>query len=142
MCIIIDANVANEFASESLDAIPVLKRVVAKKLKIVCGGRLKAEWHRTKLRRMYQQLVLAGSLVEYTEEQTQLGIEQISTQNIKSDDPHVLGLARVSGARILFSKDVKLHDDFKNMEILPGKGKIYQNAAHVHVLNEGICHCH
>ncbi|MDD9979746.1 MAG: hypothetical protein OXU81_00025 [Gammaproteobacteria bacterium] len=43
-----------------------------------------------------------------------------------SDDEHVVALALVSGARLLYTNDAALIDDFKNREIVrrPG-GKIY-----------------
>lgn len=143
MCIIIDANVANEFATGSENATPVLVRLTKGKLKLVAGGKLKVEWQRTKLGRLYQQLLLSGTLVEYSERQTEEALATIRSEDLRSDDPHVLALARASGARILFSRDERLHDDFKNRRILPGeKGKIYQCKDHVHVLDEGACACH
>ena len=44
----------------------------------------------------------------------------------RSDDEHVLALARVSGARLLFTNDRALQDDFKDRIILGGtRGRIY-----------------
>ena len=55
----------------------------------------------------------------------------------KSDDPHVIALARISGARILCSHDKTLHKDFKNEELVSNpKGRIYQNAKHVPLLRK------
>lgn len=99
MCIIIDANVANEFAAGSENALPVLDRLAKKRLKLVAGGKLKVEWQRTRLGKLYQQLLLSGTLIEYSEEQTSLALRSISIEMLRSDDPHVLALARVSGAR-------------------------------------------
>ena len=44
----------------------------------------------------------------------------------ESDDPHVLALAKLTGARLLFSRDDALIQDFQNNKILnqPG-GKVY-----------------
>ena len=48
------------------------------------------------------------------------------TGNLRSDDPHVIALAQVSGARLLYTKDKKLRRDFKDKEILDNpRGKIY-----------------
>lgn len=41
----------------------------------------------------------------------------------KSDDPHILALAMVSGARLLYSNDKNLHKDFK--KLLAKRGKVY-----------------
>ena len=43
----------------------------------------------------------------------------------ESDDPHILGLALVSGARLLYSNDKDLHKDFKSRELLSIRGKVY-----------------
>lgn len=46
--------------------------------------------------------------------------------SLRSDDPHVIALAQVSGARLLYTKDEDLRQDFKNKEILDNpRGKIY-----------------
>ncbi len=53
----------------------------------------------------------------------------------RSDDPHVIALARVSGARVVCTEDQALQTDFKNRDLVPApKGKIYKNANHAHVL--------
>ena len=43
--------------------------------------------------------------------------EQIQSEGaIRSDDPHVIALAQVSGARLLYSNDGNLQQDFKRQE--------------------------
>ena len=124
MCIIVDANVANEFVAKSADAMPVLDKIVHGNLKMVCDHDLKMEWMRTRLGKLYQQLQLAGRVLEYSVDQTKAEIMIVKKLAIKSDDPHIIALARVSGARILFSRDVKLHEDFKSLILVPNpKGK-------------------
>ena len=51
----------------------------------------------------------------------------LQSRNIcKSNDDHVLALAIVSGARLLFTNDNALQDDFRNLQILPGiRGRVY-----------------
>ena len=60
----------------------------------------------------------------------QTGLRQATT--LRSNDPHVLALAIVSGARLLYSNDRKLHKDFKNPAILGhGGGRvIYSSVEH------------
>ena len=44
----------------------------------------------------------------------------------ESDDPHVLALAKLTGARLLFSRDDALIQDFQNNRILnQPRGKVY-----------------
>ena len=52
--------------------------------------------------------------------------EEVTARNIRSDDPHILALARISGARLLFTNDHALQQDFQNREIITGtRGRIY-----------------
>lgn len=142
MCIIIDANVASELAGPSNDAKPIFDMVLNKKMSIVCGGELKKEIEKTRLRKLYRQLVLAGSLIEYSNDQLNPLVRDLRSQRLASNDSHVIALAMASGARILFSRDVKLHQDFKNRNILNNpRGKIYQSARHSEVLRDGVCRC-
>lgn len=54
-----------------------------------------------------------------------------STGLCLSDDPHIVALARVSGARVLCSNDDALCADFKNPRLLAKpRGKIYRYAEH------------
>ncbi len=54
-----------------------------------------------------------------------------------SDDPHVLALAQETGARLLYSNDGDLQDDFRNREIIGGvRGKIYPNTGYREFLND------
>ena len=56
----------------------------------------------------------------------------------KSDDEHVLALALVSGARLLYTNDPALIDDFGNREIVASpRGKIYTTAR-----NAGVTDAH
>ena len=49
----------------------------------------------------------------------------------KSNDTHVLALAIVSGARLLYTNDNLLMDDFRNRNVVPGpRGSIYTTRDH------------
>ena len=57
--------------------------------------------------------------------------------NCLSDDPHILALARHIGARLLYSNDQALRDDFTNRAIIGGvRGKIYPNTGYQEFLND------
>lgn len=46
--------------------------------------------------------------------------------SLTSNDPHVIALADVSGARILYSNDENLRDDFRNSVLVSSpRGKLY-----------------
>ncbi len=59
-------------------------------------------------------------------------VKKLETQAVyQSDDSHVLALALVSGARLLFSNDQLLQKDFKNPKIInsgKGRGRVYSTA--------------
>ena len=57
----------------------------------------------------------------------------------RSDDVHVLALARASGARLLFSQDKNLAQDFKNRACLEPTGSVYKKRAHVRLLDTAVC---
>ena len=43
-----------------------------------------------------------------------------------SDDPHVLAIAQISGARLLYTNDTDLQDDFDNRDLIGDpRGKVY-----------------
>ena len=44
----------------------------------------------------------------------------------KSNDEHVIALARIGGARLLYSRDLTLHQDFRNKRLIDDpRGQIY-----------------
>ena len=52
--------------------------------------------------------------------------KEVSSWNLKSDDPHIIALALVNGARLLYSNDLALQKDFRNAKLVSKpKGKIY-----------------
>ncbi len=65
-------------------------------------------------------------------------IKEISIEKkytLKSNDIHILGLAKASDTKLLCSSDKKLHQDFKHII----KGNIYQNKTHNELLTRDIC---
>lgn len=140
MLLIIDANCATQALGTppSPDFGPVLNVLVSGKGKLAVGG--------SKLMNEYKRL---GPVMRYLKVLDQAGRSkrvsdaQVDAEEVAvlagfalvSDDPHILALARVSGARLLCSKDQGLHADFTNSQIIARpRGKVYQNAAHAHLL--------
>ena len=57
--------------------------------------------------------------------------------NCLSDDAHILALTRHTGARLLYSNDQALRDDFTNRAIIGGvRGKVYSNTGYQEFLND------
>jgi hypothetical protein len=134
MCIIIDANVGNEFGPLTDDARCVYEWLIAGG-RVATGGRLKTELLRTKFRNLYQPLLLAGRLLEYANNEVDRMEGELRQGNTcTSDDAHIIALARVSDSRTLFSRDVDLHADFCGRMLLRPRGRVYQNRSHQHLL--------
>ncbi len=54
---------------------------------------------------------------------------------LKSNDIHILGLAKAEQVKVLCTKDKNLHYDFKYIL----GGSIYQNTRHQHLLTQDTC---
>ncbi|MCI0459092.1 MAG: type II toxin-antitoxin system VapC family toxin [Gemmataceae bacterium] len=141
MCIIIDANVAHKFGQPPHDdVIPVVSWLLNRKHRnqAVIGGRLRKELRDAgqTIQRFLIRLARAGRLVDVPDEEVNAEEEVVrklfEEEGIEgADDPHILALARVSGARLLISHDKssRLHELFKDNRFVKG-GKIYQKPSH------------
>jgi hypothetical protein len=145
MCIIIDANFASEIFCDhpSENVIHVVNWLFTpnKDGAMVLGGKLSGKLKRelflvSSALRSIRVLAQAGRAF-YEEDSTVDQEEQLVIQSglCVSDDPHVIALARVSGARTLCSYDTDLHIDFKNKSLVDvPRGSIYQKACHQDLL--------
>ena len=143
MCIIIDANVLGKFLADRPDddAAPVQAWLLKRKGKLVysTGGKFAREIV-GKARRRLLDYVRAGLAVEEVRRERLLEEEQGLADDIKSDDPHVLALARVSGARLLYTDDGDLIADFKTKRFIDRpRGKVYSSAANRTLLSRTKC---
>ena len=63
-----------------------------------------------------------------------------ASDRLRSDDPHVLALARASGARLLYTGDVDRMADFKDKRLIDNpRGKVYTRAANRRLLTRSAC---
>lgn len=133
MCLIVDSNCSHIIFGQpsSENARPIWDWLRADGI-IVYGGRLTRELSRTaNAVRILAELSRSGR-AKFEDEKAVQEQEAIiaATNRCQSDDFHVIALARVSGARVLFTEDKKLMRDFQNLELLRPKGKIYRAARH------------
>ena len=152
MCAILDNNVVHKVFGENRPEAgeTFFDWINSGKGSLVAGGKLLEELDGTTAFREWRaQAVQAGRirLVEDkdVEDQTEL---LISERECKSNDQHVIALAQVSGARLLYSDDGNLHTDFKNGRLISHpRGTIYStrnsdNLTSVHrnlLRKTGIC---
>lgn len=135
MCIIVDANQAALFLTSSYRAIR--SDILKGKAQVVVGGKLYDELAKVSTFRAYLlELLRSGHARRCDEEAVRLDTELVSKlPDLRSDDPHVLALARQSGARLLVSKDMNLIADFKDRRIVPNpRGKVYTTRSHSRLL--------
>lgn len=131
MCAIVDANVASEvFGSSPPPAGEKFFEWLKKGSgRLVVGGKLleELEMGSADFRRWGQQAQLAGRMRIVSKREVDARTEQIQREGaIRSDDPHVIALAQVSGARLLYSNDGDLQKDFRNGELIDDpRGKVY-----------------
>ena len=144
MCAIIDANVIHEvFGSKRTEAgKKFLDWINGGSGRLICGGELLEELKKRKNKRgkksssvkedsserfeeWAKKALYSGRMKNMNEEEVETKMTQIRKKSIRSNDPHILALAQVSGARLLYSNDKKLHEDFKNKKLLDPVGSIY-----------------
>ena len=137
MCAIVDTNVSGQVFGPPNVQTPAgrffLDWLEDGRGKLVIGGELRRElegysqfraWMRTASRRGNAR-VIDDALVEADTQSLQA--QQVGLSN----DKHVLALARVSGARLLFTNDRDLQRDFANRNIISGtRGRVYTTVEH------------
>ncbi len=143
MCIIIDTNKISAFLKDpsSEDMQPIHTWLSERGGSFVCttygtyGQELKDFQH--KLRAYYQ----SGQAKLYSEESIKSEEAAVKAINKhKSNDIHILALARASGARLLCTEDKNLKDDFKKKEIIDNpRGKIYPRIKRRDFLKKNPC---
>jgi len=145
MCLIIDNNVRDKvLLNNDKNYLPVKKALFEKRNVMIYGGKLREEYLKSgKVKRILKELDRAGIAVSIKDSIINGETKAVIGLGIcKSNDEHIVALARVSGARLLCSEDLDLHHDFKNKKLLNSpRGKIYQNTAHIDILNNNCIKC-
>ena len=74
-----------------------------------------------------RQAALAGKVMSADDDQVdELQDELERNRACRSNDAHVIALAQIGGARLLYSNDGALAQDFKNLELISGPpGKVF-----------------
>lgn len=130
MCAIIDANVGHQlFGNKPPEAgAYFLDWLTRGKGRLVVGGDLRQELEKSeKFKRLLLELERANKAINIHGREVDEATNALRNQKTcMSNDQHVLALAKVSGARLLFTNDQDLQKDFKNRQIIGGiPGKVY-----------------
>jgi hypothetical protein len=144
MCVIIDASVRDRvFTNTQTPEAVVLQRwILHGGGSIVFGGTLycheilKSDRAKRDIRTWWR----AGLAHQYPNGAVdrEAGVLKAQSACI-SNDSHIIALARVSGARTLYSSDQELHRDFKNPALIDNpRGGIYQSVDHEALLTHSV----
>lgn len=129
MCAIIDANVAGEvFGSKRTEAgKKFFDWIDEGSGRLICGGKLlkELEGGSPGFREWVVIASKTGRMKNISEDDVKRRMAQIQKESIRSDDPHILALAQLSGARLLYSNDIDLREDFQNKALIDPAGSIY-----------------
>ena len=132
MCAIVDTNVYHEVfsAGSQSDAGRYFYDWLMRRNggTIVSGGEHLRELNRiADFKRVFGERLLAGRARRIPDEVVDAETDALQSQGVcNSNDEHVLALARVSGARLLFTNDDALQDDFRNRRVVGGtRGRVY-----------------
>jgi hypothetical protein len=142
MSIIVDANCSADAMrlDPAPDFAPIIAAFVGGTAKLTYGGtKLLSEYRRVGAAwRFLLMLDRAGKSRKINDVLVDAEQDRISSSmDLRSDDPHVLALARISGARLLCSRDGDLHQDFRNADIISRpRGFVYQDASHRHLIRK------
>ena len=125
-CAILDANVVKDaFGDSQHDAGRRFRQaIVDGKIRLVSGGKLHEELLQAshEFRQWASVAQSTPSLQVLARRMLTVALKKFEQHpDRESDDPHVLAVALVSGARLLYSNDRPLHADFKKSSLLPGE---------------------
>jgi len=133
MCVIIDANVAvDAFLGRHADYAYLMNAIRRGRTRLIYGGKLTREYSRTgRVFSLIVEMSRSGRAQGWPDARVDELEDQLRSEgSCMSDDEHVIALARVSGARLLCTRDNDLTQDFKNRTLLTPKGKIYRRPSH------------
>lgn len=130
MCAIVDASVLGEVFGKGQNeaSSKFLEWVYAKKSRLVVGGYQREELCKSKkVEEWISGGLQAGNIQIRDYEELEVEAKNLIERRIlKSNDSHVIALAILSHARLLYSNDKALHDDFKNHQLINNpRGKVY-----------------
>lgn len=130
MCAIIDANCLHEvFGSGNRpEAGRKFYDWLEKRGKLVIGGKLRKELgHDSRFLQWYRQAINSGLVTDVDDVTVNKKTKELNkNKSCKSNDAHIIALAQISQARLLYSNDCCLQDDFQNSDLIKNpRGKIY-----------------
>ncbi len=132
MCLIVDSCVVGlvfgDPTGRSEAATKLLEYIDNGKLRLVVGGRLREELcGSNKFEKWLTVALDRGTARIVSKHKVNEAEQQIQEDKCKSNDTHVLALAIAAHARLLYTHDDALADDFKNRDLIrKPRGKVFR----------------
>ena len=141
MCIIVDANMFSAFRDPTDENMePVWNWLRKKNGKIAYSSteKFEEEWERGGVTDLIKLLRQAEQLKEIPPPKVEAKENELNREGaIRSNDPHIIALAIIAEVKVLVSNDRRLHEDFKNRNLVGGK--VYQTKSHSRLLTRDTC---
>ena len=129
MCAVLDANIVGELFSPEPKPIPDrFFQWMKSGGRLVVGGRQWSELIENQTARDWLlQAITKGQVRRLNAARVESRTKELSARRaLRSDDPHVLAVALIGKARLLYSNDEDLQDDFRDTALVPRpKGHVY-----------------
>ena len=123
MCAILDASVVSQVFGNKCPPAgrAFLDWIVNRHGRLVFGGKLDRELSQNgEFSAWVRQALLSGKAERLDGKRIDQVAERLKNEgSCRSNDEHVIALAQLSGARLLFSNDRSLNHDFVNIELVP-----------------------
>ena len=90
------------------------------------------------MRRKLLEYMESGKAARFSNEKIDEEISNLGRlKTIRSNDKHIIALARISKSKLLVTEDKDLIDDFKDRDIVGGH--IYKGKRHSRLLAQNVC---
>ena len=141
MCMIVDANRMADFLNPTHEDSEPIHKWLMRGGKIVYSNSGSFESEVSVFERKLVELVRDGKAILIPEDKFRDEEEALRKSNdLQSDDPHVLALARCARVRLLYTGDSKLISDFKCRKLISNpRGKIYSGRSNEDLLDRSVC---
>lgn len=141
MCLIIDKGVCWRMYAPKTnpEAVPVIEWLFGPSGNLVYGGANAAElMEHPQVVVILAKLRQAGKAVRLSDEKVDAEAKRIKdAHSPRTNDVSILAIAKLSGARTLWTADADLMNDFRNTTIVPSpRGSVYGKIEH----RELLCH--
>ena len=135
MCAILDANVVGQVFGTTRPAAgqAFFRWIDSGRGRLVVGGRLRRELDRSRAFQEWRlQAALAGRVTLLNDDAVDDRTRTLEQRNAcRSDDPHIVAVAQVSGGRLLYTNDADLQADFGDKTLIDRpRGKVYSTRIH------------